>query len=282
MANFITPDAPKAWAPDVQGLPAAQVIPESLVVLCTHKAATIEGDAPYARIPKIDLSGEVEAVREGDPIPESEDVRSEVTVHTAKIGVLVKASRESLLQPDASQTITDEMRRAITYRSDVMFLAQPAPVAPETWPPAGLLALGQAAGDITDNLDAAIDAVALIENTPGGGATHIIANPLSYAYLRKFKTATDSEVNLLGAGTTAGPRTLLDLPVITRAAVPEDVIVIIDSRQVLAAYNEVLVARDDSYFFNSDSVALRGTFRWGVSLNHPDAVQVLTVPDITP
>lgn len=186
------------------------------------------------------------------------------------------------MQPDASATITNEMRRAITYRSDVMFIAQPAPVSPETWPPPGLLALGQAAGDITDNIDAAIDAVALIENTPGGAATHIIANPLSYAYLRKFKTGTESEVPLLGAGTAAGPRTVLDLPVITRAAVPEDVILIIDKNQILTAYNEVLVARDDSYFFNSDSVALRATFRWGVSLNHPDAVQILTVPQATP
>ncbi len=271
-----------AWGMDVLGLPALETIPDALIMSCSHKAGVVEGDAPYVRIPKINLDDDVHPVREGDDIPEAEPDRSEIVVLTVKVAELIKVSREQLAQPEAIETITHEIRRALTYKADAMFAAQPAPVAPEVWPPAGLLPRATAAGDIVDNLDALVDAVALIENTPGGQATHIIANPLAWAAVRKYKKGTGSNESLVGAGTEAGPKSLLSLPVITRSPLPEDVLMVIDKNQVLSAYGDVLVARSDEFYFGSDNVALRATFRFGIALNHPDAVQVLTVPEATP
>ncbi|RUP04757.1 MAG: phage major capsid protein [Mycobacterium sp.] len=280
MTNLVTESG--AWGLDVLGLQPLDVIPDALIMTCSTRAGTVEGDAPAVKIPLIRLDDDVHPVREGAEIPEANPDRDEATVITNKVAVLVKTSREQLAQPDALTVITHEIRRALTYRADFMFAAQPAPAVGESWPPAGLLARASAAGDIVDNLDALVDAVALIESTPGGQASHILAHPLAYSAIRKYKTATNSNVSLVGAGTEAGPKTLLDLPVITRAALPPDVVMVLDKSQVLSAYGDVLVNRSDHAAFSSDSVMLRATYRFGITLVDQDAVQVLQVPEPTP
>lgn len=282
MVNMITPGAPEAFAMDVLGIAPEAAIPAALIIQCSTRAAVLEGDAVWARIPLINLDDDVAPVREGDEIPVADPNRSEAIVRTVKVGELVKASREQLVQPAVQDLLTNEMRRALTYKADAMFAAQAAPVAPETWPPAGLLPRATDAGDIIDNLDAVVDAVAAIESTPGGVATHIIAHPLAYAEVRKYKTATDSEVSLVGAGTEAGPKTLLSLPVLTNSALPEDKIIVLDRYQVLSAYGDLTVESDKSAYFTSDSIAVKGIFRFGLAVKNAGAVQVLTVPDETP
>ena len=55
---------------------------------------------------------------------------------------------------------------------------------------------------MADDLDAVIDAVAAIEDA-SGQATHIVGSPQSWADLSKVKQADNSNVSLVGAGTTA-------------------------------------------------------------------------------
>ena len=161
--------------------------------------------------------------------------------------------------------------------ADWALLQQPAPVGPATHPPAGLLSKAADAGAIATSLDALIDAVAVIESLPGGQATHIIANPSAYAALRQFKKGTGSNESLLGAGTEAGPKTLLSLPVFTTSAMPADKLLVLDKAQVLSAYGDFKFARSDDYYFGSDNVALRATLRFGAGPVDADAIQVLTV-----
>lgn len=277
MAGVNTPTSPDAWALDVLGVAPDTVIPTALLLQATTKAGTVEGDAPAVRVPKINLDADVQPVKEGDEIPEADPDLSEIVLLTAKVGELVRVSREQLSQPDASKVISHEMKRAITYKCDWMVLQQPAPTSPAVWPPAGLLAKATVAGNITDNLDTLIDAFAAIENTPGGQVSHIIANPLAYAQLRKFKKGTASEESLLGAGTEAGPKTLLSVPVLTTSAMPVDKVLVLDKNQVLSAYGDLMIARSAEHYFNRDSYALRATWRWGVGFSDVEAGQVLTV-----
>ena len=92
---------------------------------------------------------------------------------------------------------------ALILKADAAYLSQAAPTPPATTPPAGLLNLSPTdGGTIADDLDALIDAIAAIEDA-SGSATHILANPQAWAELVKLKTATDSNVSLVGAGVEA-------------------------------------------------------------------------------
>ena len=125
----------------------------------------------------------------------------------------------------------DELCRVDVLPTDWALLQQPSPVSPATHPPSGLLAHATDAGTIAGSPDALIDAVAVIESLPGGVATHIIANPGAYAMLRQFKKdSTGSNESLLGAGTEAGPKTLLSLPVLTTSAMPTDKVLVLDKK----------------------------------------------------
>lgn len=216
-------------------------------------------------------------VPEGTDIPEANPELAEVVILTGKVAELIKVSREQLAQPSAMDVISHGMRRSLIAKTDWALLQQPAPVAPAQYPPAGLLSHATDAGEIEDNLDALVDVIAGIEGLPGGVATHIIAHPSAYAAVRKLKKATASNESLVGAGVEAGQKTLLSVPVLTTSAMPVDKIAVLDKNQVLSAYGNVLVARSDDYYFGSDNVALRATFRFGAGFIEPNAVQVLTV-----
>ena len=160
----------------------------------------------------------------------------------------------------------------------------PAPVAPANTPPAGLLEYASDAGEIDGNLDALIDAQTLVHSTGGDVSGEdnpviVIASPNSYAYVRKLRKGTGSNENLLGAGVEVGPPFLLGMPVYVKNSMPDDKIVVLDKSQVLSAYGDVQLARSDEFFFGSDNVALRATFRFGVGVLDPQAVQVLTLPE---
>lgn len=277
MSIVTTPTSPKAFALDVLGRPPETIIPTALIIQATTKAGVVEGDEPAVRVPAINLDASVGFVPEGNNIPEANPDLAELVILTGKIAELIKVSREQLAQENALDLISHEIRRSMIAKADWALLQQPAPVSPATHPPAGLLAHASDAGTIAGSLDALIDAIAVIESLPGGVATHIIANPSAYAALRQFKKGTGSNESLLGAGTEAGAKTLLSLPVLTTVAMPADQVLVLDKHQVLSAYGEFKFARSDDFYFGSDNVALRATLRFGAGTVEPNAMQVLTV-----
>jgi HK97 family phage major capsid protein len=149
--------------------------------------------------------------------------------------------------------------------------------APATHPPAGLLSHATAAGTVADDLDEVIDAVSAIEALPGGVVTNIVASPDSWATLAKLKTAVDSNVSLIGAGTESPTKTLLSIPVTVTSAMPANKVLLVDKNKTLSAYGTLMVARSDDYYFGSDNVALRATLRFGAGFVDTEAGQILTV-----
>ncbi|GAB4971527.1 phage major capsid protein [Mycobacterium avium subsp. hominissuis] len=277
MVNITTPTSPKAFALDVLGLAPEQTIPQSVLITCTSKAGEVEGDEPAVRVPAVNLDDSTGFVPEGDDINEADPDLSELVILTGKVAVLVRLSREQLAQPAALDVISAEIKRSMLAKVDWAFLQQPSPVAPETHPPGGLLAYATAAGTVADNLDAVIDAVAAIEALPAGQVTNIVASPDSWAALSKLKQADTSNMSLIGAGTESPTKTLLSIPVTVTSAMPANKILLVDRNKTLSAYGQLLVARSDDYYFGSDNVAMRATFRFGAGFVDRKAGQILTV-----
>jgi HK97 family phage major capsid protein len=163
-------------------------------------------------------------------------------------------------------------------KANQAFLAQVAPTAPAVAPPTGLINTGGIVGGgaVADNLDALVDLVAQLEAN-GGTPTGIILDPLAWASLRKFKTATNSEVGILGAGTNDAQKMLLDLPVTVTNALSANSGLVVDRTAVVSAVGPVNVATDDSVYFTSDGVALRATWRIGWNTVRPNRIGKFTV-----
>jgi len=276
MTSFITNNSPKAWAMDVQGIAPEAVIPQALVLQCTTKGGEVHGDAPVVRVPRIKII-DAGFVPEGSDIPENDPELSELLIKTGTVAELIKVSRDQLSQNSAAALISHEMRRSLIHKANTAFLAQPAPVSPAEFPPGGILSYATDAGPLTGDLDALIDAFSAIEALPGGVVTHILAHPTAYATLRQIKKGTGSNEPLLGAGTQAGEKSLLGVPVLTTNAMPSDRVLAIDKNYIVSAYTNVDLARSDDYYFNSISVALRASFRFGAGLLEAQAAQYLEV-----
>lgn len=278
---FSTPDSAKAFHLDVKGVAPKDVIADALVLQTSTKAGNVEGDEPAVRVPFVSLEDQPDFVPEGDPIAEADPDDTEVVIHTGKVAVLVPISREQYGTEDTASLLSDAVRDALIRKANRAYLAQAAPSSPAVTPPAGLIhqSLGTVTGTVQGNdLDPIVDAVALVE-TAGGTASHILASPQSWAYIQKLKDGND--VHLLGAGTQAGPRTLLGLPVLVDRDVPDWQLIVLDRRAILSVYGSVLVARSDDFYFNQDSIAVRATFRFGAKVSDTDRVVLVPVLDAT-
>lgn len=166
----------------------------------------------------------------------------------------------------------------MVLKADGAFLAQPRPAAGALTPPAGLLNQDHSKGGaILDNLDALSDAIAQIESE-GGSADVIVASPAGWSTVSKIKTAVDTNVSLLGPPGVAAQRQLLSVPVRVAASVPDDRLLLIDKRAVLAAYSPLELATSADASFRRRSIETRLWWRLGATISHPQRVIELTVP----
>lgn len=278
MAKVLTPTSPEAFALDVLGLAPEQTIPQSILILATTKAGDVEGDDVFVRVPMINLDADTGFVPEGSDIPEADPDLSELVIATGKIAVLVRVSREQLVQPAAKDLMTNEVKRSVQKKVDWALLQQPAPVGPATFPPAGLIHQAHIAdgGAVADNLDAVVDAVASIEAL-GGSCTNIIAAPDAWASVAKFKDEDTSNRSLIGAGTESAQRTLLSIPVNVTSAMTSGKLLAVDKTKTLSAFGAIQVAISTEYYFGSDSIAVRATLRFGAGFTEEGAGVLLDV-----
>lgn len=277
MATETTLTSAKAWAPDQNAFSPGDAVPDALILAHSNVAGVIEGDAPVMRVAYIDDAAATVSV-EGVAIDEANPALSEATIHTAKITQLVKLSQEQYRQAGTAQELAQSVQRAIVTKSNSLFLAQAAPGGGATAPAAGLLNVPgiEDGGAVAGNLDALVDLVALLEAN-GGTPTGILLSPIAWASLRKFKTATGSELGILGAGTNDAEKRLLDLPVTVSSALGTNTGLVIDRNAIVSAVGPVRVDTDESVYFNSDSVALRATWRTGHNAVRPDRIGKFTV-----
>lgn len=277
MANITTPITAKAWSPDVVGFAPEDVVDDALILQTATVAGRLEGDEPVMRVGYVD-DDKAEFVAEGAPIPEADPQLNEVLVSTGKIAQLVTVSYEQWYQAQAAESLSASVRRAVTRKANEAYLSNPASVAGEV-PLPGLLSIEGITGletPVGTNLDNLVDFIATLE-TIGASPSAIIVDPSGWAGLRKFKTGESSNESLLGAGTTDAEKRLLDLPVITSAAMPAGKGLIVDSSAVVAAVGDVRVANSEHAAFAADSIMLRATWRIGWNVVRPERVGSFTI-----
>ena len=277
MATHTTKTSADAWSPDVTGFDPAEAIPEALVLTTSTVAGSVEGDAVAVRVAYV-ADDTAAFIPEGAPIPEADPELAEVTVFTGKVAQLVRLSREQFSQNGAEEQLAESVARSVTKRANAAYLTQVAPTAPAVTPPAGLLNITGivSGGAVAADLDVLVDLFAELEGN-GATPTHIIVDPVAWASLRKFKAATGSAQSLLGAGTSDAARLLLDVPVVVTPAMTAGTGLVIDKSAIVSAVGEVMVAQSEHAYFDSDSIALRCTWRFGANVVRPDRLGRFTV-----
>ncbi|MFE5342338.1 phage major capsid protein [Isoptericola sp. NPDC056578] len=271
MAIQTTVTAQPGWAPDVTYIPAAEAIPDALVLKASTVAGQVEGDSPMVRVLWVD-GAEAQSVPEGEEIPEGEPELAETLVVTHRVSVLVPVSLELARQTGRAQLLADSLRRAVIRQADHAFINRP-----EGTPPAGIIhGIPQVADPVVANLDPLADAVAGIEAAEGIPSI-ILAAPGAWADLRKVKTGADSAESLLGAGTDDAAPRLLGIPVLRTPAVPSGKLLVLDKRAIVSAVGDVEVATSEHVYFKRNALAQRVTFRFGQALMHPERTALVTV-----
>jgi HK97 family phage major capsid protein len=273
----LTTNSAKAWSPDQHAFAPSEVIPDALVLQTSLVSGRIEGDEPVLRVAYVD-DDDASFVAEGAAIPEADPELAEVTVATGKVAQLIRVSREQWLQQGTSGLLSESVRRAVTKAANLAYITQAAPVAPAITPPAGLINIPGVidGGAVATDLDVLADALTTIEEN-GGNASHIIASPSAWNSIRKLKTGTGSNVSLLGAGTADTERRLLGVPVLTSSAVSAGGLIVLDRTAVVSAVGDVHVTTSDQRYFETDSIGVRATWRFGANLVRPERVVKLTV-----
>lgn len=277
MTTRTTATSADAWSPDVQAFPPGDVIPDALILETSTVAGDVEGDDVAVRVAYVEdaVAG---FIPEGSAIGESDPGLAEVLVYTGKVAQLVHLSREQYHQPGTAANLALSVRRAITKKANIAYLAQVAPTPPAVTPPGGLLTVdGIVTGDpVIDNLDALVDLIATLQ-VNGSNPTQLVLDPIGWARLSKIKTAADYNSTLLGAGTAAAVRMVLGLPVIVTPAMATASGLVIDKSAVVSAVGNLEVATSEHVFFGADGIAVRATWRFGANAIHPNRLGVFTI-----
>ena len=265
-----TVNSAKAWAPDLYAFAPTDAIPDALILQASTPAGRIEGDEPSTRVAYV-VDDTATITPEGQTIDEAEPQLAEVLVHSAKVSMLVRLSREQYMQNQTADQLSLSVARAVTRRADIAFVAEPAPTPPAVAPVAGLINVSNLVegGEIIDNLDPISDLIAQLEDNLGT-PSHILVDPLGWSVVRKLKVAADWNSTLLGAGTNDVQQLLFSLPVIVNRAVPDYTGLVVDRTAIVSAVGNVSVAFSDQAYFTSDSIAVRATFRTGHVVVHPE------------
>jgi HK97 family phage major capsid protein len=270
MTTMTTADFPQR----ITYFKAEDVIPSALILQLATFTVPVEGDNVVVTVPHIAVDDDAGFVAEGADIDEADPDTGSIDIVTAKVAVLAKVAREAYVQDGMSGLLSASMRRGLIKKANTALLAQPAPVAPAITPPAGLLLQGVTdGGAIGASLDELIDAVATIEDAYGT-PTAVVGSPLAYASLAKRKRGTGSNESLL-----SGTGDALPVPMLRTPAMPAGEFLVVDKAAVLGSWGQVSLAVSADAYFGSDSIGVRGTFRFGARIVDSERVVKLTIAD---
>lgn len=274
---YTTHDAAVAHRPDTHVFDPADVVPEMAYLKHTDHRATIEGDAPAVRVGVVD-DDTAQHVPEGAEIPLSQPELNERLVYTRRIAYLTTISRDQYRQAGTDQQLAHSVARAMVRKADQALLTQPAPVAPEVAPSTGLVNLvGATRVDLADDLDPLHDLLAQLEDA-GAEPDSILVAPTTWAYLKKLRTATGSNLGILGAGTDDSVRRLLSLPVSVNRSMEPGTGLVLDRRAVASAYGQLEVDVSHDALFSSVGVAVRALFRAGHVVPRENRIGIFYLP----
>lgn len=272
----------EAWAPNLSVIPAADALPEALILNHSSVLGAIEGDQPSMRVGYVS-EGSAVFTAEAATIAESNPTLSEAVVWTGKLAQLAAISREQFEQQQAANQLAMSLSRSLISAADKAFLSQAAPTSPATAPPAGIANVSglESLGTVQGSLDALIDGIAELEDN-GAVPSAIIVSPTAWATLSKMKTASGSNVTLLGAGIEAGSRQILGIPVVVTGKLTGSNGLVIDRSAIVSAVSPLEVAVSEHHLFDADSIAVRGIWRIGWTVVRPSRIGKFVTAEPTP
>lgn len=267
MATITTNTAAYPWRPDETFFPAADVVPEALILQTSTVAGSIDGDQPSVRVAYVDDDESADYYAESELIDESAPALAERIIHTKKLARRVVLSSEQFRQDMTAPQLAQSVARDLIRKADADYIGGTSPLVGLANIPGTIEAGSVGASD----LDVIVDLIAQLE-VNGATPSHIVVDPLGWAALRTLKTGSASNESLLGAGTDDAQPRLLGLPVLRSRFVPAFSGVVIDKSAVVSAVGPVSIAVSEHEQFSRDSVVLRALWRIGWDITRPDRI----------
>lgn len=276
MATITTSGIESAYG--ATAFPSTDAIPDALVHSQSRVSAVIEGDSPALHVPYIATQSTAQIVKEGDAIPEGGASASEMIVYTRKVASIETITNEAKSSEQMTQMLTASLNTAIMDKANAVFLQNPKPSGETS--PTGLFNLDNVnTGTLTGSLDAIVEGIAAV-SSKGGTPTSIIMNHGTWAKLLLLKY-TDGRPMIAPSVADSPTPMLYGLPVVLTKAAPESKLLINDANEVISAVGSVNLNGSEDAEFSKDKYMLRGTFRLGWGVIHPDRLAVITVSTTT-
>lgn len=272
MATITTSGIESAYG--ATAFPSMDAIPDALIHSQSRVSAVIEGDSPALHVPYIATQSTAQIVKEGDAIPEGGAAASEMTVYTRKVASIETITNEAKSSEQMTQMLTASLNTAIMDKANAVFLQNPKPSGDTS--PTGLFNLDNVnTGTLTGSLDAIVEGIAAV-SSKGGTPTSIIMNHGTWAKLLLLKYKDGRPMIAPSVADSPTPM-LYGLPVVLTKAAPESKLLINDANEVISAVGSVNLNGSEDAEFSKDKYMLRGTFRLGWGVIHPDRLAVITV-----
>lgn len=276
MATITTSGIESAYG--ATAFPSMDAIPDALVHSQSRVSAVIEGDSPALHVPYIATQSTAQIVKEGDAIPEGGAAASEMIVYTRKVASIETITNEAKSSEQMTQMLTASLNTAIMDKANAVFLQNPKPSGETS--PTGLFNLDNVnTGTLTGSLDAIVEGIASV-SSKGGTPTSIIMNHGTWAKLLLLKYKDGRPMIAPSVADSPTPM-LYGLPVVLTKAAPESKLLINDANEVISAVGSVNLNGSEDAEFSKDKYMLRGTFRLGWGVIHPDRLAVITVNTTT-
>lgn len=279
---FLSDAAAGILTPEAVGDLVIKPIAQQSVAL--QVSSVVQTQSAVFRIPIVDADAAAAWVPEGQDITPTDPTVGELLVTPLKVAALVRVSNELAedSSPEAAGVVQDSLARSVARKLDQAFFAKTTPNGPS-----GLLNLTTStvsAGSTFANLDWAVQAKTKLRKV-GSEPTSFVASAGTVGDLSQIKSFTGQSTSNapLLAVANVGENTaesVLGVPLVAvqdGTALTDGTIWAIDSRKVFAVIRrDVSLVVDPSFYFGSDSVAVRVTARVGFGFPHPEAIAKIT------
>lgn len=246
-------------------------------------ATEVQTLSPKFRLPVINLDAASTWLAEGADITATDPTIGEEVVSAMKLGALTRVSNELAndSSPAATSVVGDGLTRSIARQLDVAFFGTGGGLAPP-----GLLSLSgiatvTAPGSAWVNFDWALEAQSALEKV-GSTVTAFCASFETVRLLSEVKSFTGtitSNQPLLNAGdgdvTATQPRNIFGVPLysLPEGTIADGIVWALDRDKVYAVIRQDIgLMVDPSFYFGSDSLAVRVIIRVGFGYPHHAAV----------
>jgi HK97 family phage major capsid protein len=259
--------------------------PLRLRSVALRTSTVIESMRPSLRFPIVESDASAAWLTEGDDITESDPNLGEVTVTPSKVGALVKISNElmadSAENAQAAGVVGDGLVRQFARTVDLALFGNTTVLGPS-----GLQSIGHqtvTVGGVYTDFDPFADAISLVERV-GSVVTSFAASFETVNFLSKLKrfaSTTDVVSNepllsqTLGDVSNPVHRTIFGVPLYSapEGTIEDGVVWAIPADKVFTVLRQdISVQANPTFYFGSDSTAVRGIMRLGFAFPHAAAV----------